>query len=99
MVQDVEELGAELHTDPLRDCRSLINREIPLLILWSAQRVPSQRPVVPGSRHTVRCRAVRAQSRIHRARYRKGTELHELVRIGIVLDDWPDHVRTVVAFA
>src|SRR5580704_680377 len=52
-----------------------------------------------SSGHAIAGDAVRASRRIHRARNRKGAQLHELARVAVVLNDGSDDVRPIVAIA
>src|SRR4029077_19686782 len=39
MVEDIEELGAEINRGPLRDLRSLDDRHVPVLLEWAAEGI------------------------------------------------------------
>lgn len=53
MIEDVEELGANLHAEPLGNRRVLVNREVPLLVLWPTQCVAAQASEMPSARSAV----------------------------------------------
>jgi len=53
MIEDVEELGADLHVQPLGDRRVLVNREVPLLVRWPAQGIAAQVSEMPSARSAV----------------------------------------------
>ena len=60
MVQKVEEFGAQLHLHALADRGVLVEREVPLLVRGSHQRIASQVSIVPRARYAVGSEARKA---------------------------------------
>src|ERR1019366_5231970 len=54
MVQQIEELGAQLHPYSLTERRVLIKSKVPLLVSGAYQRIASQVPIVTRARHAIR---------------------------------------------
>src|SRR5580692_6084982 len=54
MVQDVEEIGAQLHRHALGDGRVLVDSQVPLLVGRTDQRVPAQVSIMSRARNTIR---------------------------------------------
>ncbi len=53
VIDDVEEIGAQLHGHTLSQVRSLVDCEVPLFERRAAQRVAPHVAEVPRSRHAV----------------------------------------------
>jgi len=77
VIWKVEEIGAELHFDPFRECGGLIDSEVQLFKGWTAQRVATLIAEVTRARNTIGGHAS-SRRNVHCAGNGKGTEIHEI---------------------
>src|SRR4029077_13587131 len=98
VIQDVEEIGPKLHRETLRNRRSLVQREVPLLEGWAMQRVAAFIAEVSCTWDTI-ARHASCGRNVHRAWNRKGSEINIIHRIARMVYDRPDDVWAVEAAA
>src|ERR1700730_10391523 len=103
MVQDIEELSAELQGHPLTDRRVLVKRHVPLFVGWTLETITSQGSEMARSGDAIQCRSRQGACAVEdrgvgRAGHGKRTELEKVIWLLVVVNDRPDHVRPVVAF-
>src|SRR5580704_5638707 len=104
MVQDIEELSAELQGHPLSDRRVLVKRHVPLFEGRTRESIATQASEMPRSGDAICCcsrqRACAVEDRgLGCAGHGKRTEVEKVTWLLVIVNDRPDHVRPVVAFA
>src|SRR5439155_7465807 len=94
MVENIEELRAQLELYPLADRRALIQREIPLLERWPMKRIAPQVAKVAGSGNAIRSYTVCTQGWIDGARDGERAEFDEIAGIALMVAHPAAHVGT-----
>ena len=97
MVQNVEEFGAKLHLHPLGNRGVLVESEVPLLVGGTNQRVAPEVAVMPRAGHAIGWQTRDGPRCWYRAWRRPSGRCNW--RVALVVDDGPDHIRTIETIA
>src|SRR6266566_1052644 len=98
MIQDIEELRAELEIQPLVDLRVLIDRQVPLLEWRTLERIAPQVAEVLRPGYAVRYGKPRYSDATVGAGHGKGAQIKKVIRVVVVVNDRPYYIGPVKAF-
>src|SRR5229473_3922418 len=102
MVKNIEELCAELHIQTFSNHRVLVDGQVPLFVGWPRKRVASKITEMASAGYAVVGGAgcpIRLCKGCDRARNRKSSQVQEICRVVLVIDDGAHDIRSIVAFA